>query len=71
MIEAGLEWVEFIAMNTDSQALYNSLAPTKLNIGKMITWGLWAWSDPETGKKAAEESSEDINLYLKELIWFS
>ena len=65
MIEAGLEWVEFIAMNTDSQALYNSLAPTKLNIGKMITWGLWAWSDPETGKKAAEESSEDIKALLE------
>jgi len=65
MIEAGLEWVEFIAMNTDSQALYSSLAPTKINIGKMITWGLWAWSDPEIGKKAAEESSEDIKNALE------
>lgn len=64
MIEAWLEWVEFIAMNTDSQALYNSLASTKLNIGKMITWGLGAWSDPEIGAKAAEESSEDIKAVL-------
>ncbi len=65
MIEAGLEWVEFIAMNTDAQALYSSLAPTKLNIWKMITGGLWAWSDPEIGKKAAEESSEDIKNLLE------
>jgi len=65
MIEAGLEWVEFIAMNTDSQALYSSLAPTKINIGKMITGGLGAWSDPEIGKKAAEESSEDIKGALE------
>ncbi len=64
MIEAGLEWVEFIAMNTDAQALYSSLAGTKLNIGKMITCGLWAWSDPETGRKAAEESSEEIKSVL-------
>jgi len=65
MIEAWLEWVEFIAMNTDSQALYSSLAPIKLNIGKMITGGLWAGSDPEVGKKAAEESSEDIKSVLE------
>ena len=65
MIEAGLEWVEFIAMNTDSQALYSSLAPTKINIGKMITGGLGAGSDPEIGKKAAEESSEDIKSALE------
>ena len=65
MIEAGLEWVEFIAMNTDAQALYSSLAPTKLNIGKMITCGLWAWSDPAVGKKAAEESSEEIKSLLQ------
>lgn len=64
MIEAWLEWVEFIAMNTDAQALYSSLANTKLNIGKMITGGLGAWSDPEVGKKAAEESSEDIKSVL-------
>ncbi len=64
MIEAGLEGVEFIAMNTDAQALYSSLAPTKINIGKTITWGLWAGSDPEVGKKAAEESSEEIKAIV-------
>jgi len=65
MIEAWLEWVEFIAINTDSQALYASLATTKLNIGKVVTGGLGAGSDPETGKKAAEESSEDIKATLE------
>jgi len=65
MIEAWLEWVEFIVMNTDAQALYSSLAPTKINIGKVITWWLGAWSDPETGRKAAEESSEDIKAALE------
>ncbi len=66
MIESGLEWVEFIAINTDTQALYNSLAPTKLNIWKIITKGLWAWADPEIGKKSAEESREDIK---NALVW--
>ncbi len=65
MIEAWLEWVEFIAMNTDAQALYSSLAPTKINIWKWITQWLWAWSDPEVGKKAAEESSEEIKSVLE------
>ncbi len=64
MIEAWLEWVEFIAMNTDAQALYSSLAPTKINIGKSITQWLGAGSDPEIGKKAAEESSEEIKAVL-------
>ncbi len=65
MIEAGLEGVEFIAMNTDAQALYSSLSPVKLNIGKVVTGWLGAWSDPEVGKKAAEESSEDIKASLE------
>jgi len=65
MIEWGLEWVEFIAMNTDSQALFNSLAEKKLNIWKVITGGLWAGSDPEIGRKAADESSEDIKAMIE------
>ena len=65
MIEWWLEWVEFIAMNTDSQALFSSLAEKKLNIWKIITGGLWAGSDPEIGKKAADESSEDIKAMIE------
>ena len=64
MIEWGLEWVEFVSINTDTQALFNSLAPTKLNIWKIITQGLWAGADPEVGKKSAEESREDIKNAL-------
>lgn len=65
MIEGGLAGVEFISINTDAQALFSSLAPTKLNIGKVITSGLGAGSDPETGKKAAEESREEIKVALE------
>jgi len=65
MIEGGLEGVEFITMNTDSQALYSSLAPHKLNLGKITTAGLGAGSDPETGAKAAEESREEIKAHLE------
>lgn len=65
MIEWGLEWVEFVSINTDTQALYNSLAPKKLNIWKIITHWLWAWANPEVGKKAAEESREEIKSALE------
>lgn len=64
MIESGLSWVDFISINTDNQALFNSLAPTKIAIGPTVTRGLWAGGDPEKGKKAAEESIEDIRQIL-------
>lgn len=64
MIESGLSGVQFIAINTDNQALFNSLAPTKLSIGPTVTRGLGAGGDPEKGKKAAEESIEDIRELL-------
>lgn len=60
MIDAGLEWIEFIAVNTDAQALFLSKAEKKITIWKATTKGLWAWANPEVGKKAAEESSEEI-----------
>jgi len=65
MIEAGLEWVDFIVMNTDVQALYGSLSENKINLGKQITGWLGAGSSPEVGKKAAEESREEIKSYLE------
>jgi cell division protein FtsZ len=65
MIEAGIRGVEFISINTDVQALQNSRASNKLNIGKTITKGLGAGMDPEVGRKAAEESQNEIRDVLK------
>jgi len=65
MIEAGLEWVEFIAINTDSQALYNAMAEKKVNIGIESTGWLGAGANPEVGKKAAEEAHEEIKRALE------
>ena len=64
MIASGLEKVEFIAINTDAQALFSSKATTRINIGRATTRGLGAGANPETGKKAAEESSEEIKQAL-------
>src|SRR5688500_16022964 len=60
MIETGLQGVDFIAMNTDFQALNRSLAPHKLQLGAKLTKGLGAGSNPEMGRRAAEESRADI-----------
>lgn len=60
MIEHGVRGVDFIAVNTDAQALNLSLAETKLQIGTKLTRGLGAGANPEIGKKAAEESKEQI-----------
>ena len=60
MIEAGLKGVEFIAANTDSQALLMSDADLKLDIGRQRTRGLGAGSDPEVGREAAEEHRAEI-----------
>lgn len=65
MIQWSLEWVEFLAINTDSQALFSSLADKKINVWRATTGGLWAWANPEVWKKAAEESSEEIKAALE------
>ncbi len=65
MIKAQVSGVEFMAVNTDAQALYHNNAPTKINIGKGTTRGLGAGSDMNVGKKAAEESSEEIRGYFE------
>lgn len=65
MIEAGMKGVEFIAVNTDKQALMNSKAEQKLQIGEKLTKGLGAGANPEVGSKAAEESRDDIAKLLK------
>lgn len=65
MIDSGVKGVEFIAVNTDAQALNRSLADTKLQIGDKLTRGLGAGANPEIGKKAAEESREQVENALK------
>ncbi len=60
MAESGVSGVDFIAINTDAQALHHSLAPTKIHIGNEATRGLGAGAEPLVGKKAAEESRDDI-----------
>ena len=60
MISLGLEGVEFIAVNTDAQALLHAMAPKRMQIGEKLTRGLGAGARPEIGKKAAQESREDI-----------
>jgi len=65
MIDAGLKGADFIAVNTDKQALAASRADTKIQIGEKLTKGLGAGAVPEIGKRAAEESREEIAQYLK------
>src|SRR5206468_2727966 len=60
MVEAGIENVEFIAINTDAQALHHSKASKKIHIGKEATRGLGAGADPSVGQQAAEESIDEI-----------
>ena len=65
MISSKLRGVEFIAVNTDAQALANNDAAIKIQIGKETTRGLGAGADPEVGKKAAEENKEEVYEALK------
>ncbi|MBV9665119.1 MAG: cell division protein FtsZ, partial [Actinobacteria bacterium] len=65
MIDAGLRGVEFIAVNTDAQALLMSDAELKLDIGREVTRGLGAGSDPEVGEAAADENRDMIEEVLK------
>lgn len=65
MIEHGVQGVEFIAVNTDAQALNLSKAEIKMQIGAKLTRGLGAGANPEVGKKAAEESKEQLEEVLK------
>jgi cell division protein FtsZ len=65
MIEEGLAGIEFVAVNTDAQALLLSEAQTRVRIGDKLTRGLGAGGNPEMGQKAAEESAEEIYEVLK------
>jgi cell division protein FtsZ len=65
MIAEGIQGVEFVAVNTDAQALLLSKAPTKVRIGDKLTRGLGAGGNPEVGRKSAEESAEELYNVLK------
>lgn len=65
MVQSGLRGVEFVAINTDAQALLMSDADVKLDIGRDITRGLGAGADPEVGRRAAEEHESEIEAALK------
>ncbi|MES2953671.1 MAG: cell division protein FtsZ [Patescibacteria group bacterium] len=65
MINSKVKGVEFIVMNTDAQDLHHSLAPKKIHLGKNLTHGLGAGSNPEVGRKAAEETIEEIQGIIK------
>ena len=65
MVDSGLKGVEFIAVNTDSQALALCQAPNKIQIGEKLTKGLGAGANPDVGQKAAEENREDIANAIK------
>ena len=65
MVEVGVQGVEFIAINTDRMALYNSKADQKIQIGEKLTRGQGAGADPDKGARAAEESRDEIIAALK------
>ncbi|MCX6797848.1 MAG: cell division protein FtsZ, partial [Candidatus Falkowbacteria bacterium] len=66
MVEAGIKGVEFVAVNTDVQALHYNKANEKLHIGKTVTKGLGAGMNPDLGRQAAEESQNDLREALKD-----
>jgi cell division protein FtsZ len=65
MIDAGISQVEFIAVNTDIQSLQTSDAPVKIHIGRELTQGLGSGSDPEVGRRAADESYDELKSELR------
>jgi cell division protein FtsZ len=65
MIDEGLQGVEFVAVNTDAQALMLSKASVRVRIGEKLTRGLGSGGDPDTGRKATEESAEELYSVLK------
>jgi cell division protein FtsZ len=65
MIDAGISQVEFIAVNTDMQALRTSDAPVKIHIGRELTQGLGSGSDPDVGRRAADEAHDELKQELR------
>ena len=71
MVESGVQGVEFISINTDMQALNFSQAGTKIQIGEKLTKGQGAGANPEIGRKAAEESKDQISAALQNTNMYS
>lgn len=71
MIEHGVQGVEFIAVNTDAQALNLSKAEIKMQIGAKLTRGLGAGANPEVGKKQLKKAKNRLKKRSKERIWYS
>ena len=65
MIDAGISQVEFIAVNTDIQALHTSDAPVKIHIGRKLTQGLGSGADPDVGRRAADEAYDELKQELR------
>ena len=65
MIDAGISQVEFIAVNTDIQALRTSDAPVKIHIGRELTQGLGSGADPDVGRRAADEAYDELKQELR------
>src|SRR5579875_2525575 len=65
MVDAGIENVEFVAINTDAQALHHSKAHKKIHIGQEVTRGLGAGADPSVGEMAAKESADEIRAAIE------
>src|SRR4030042_3091425 len=65
MVSCGIKGVDFVAINTDVQALHSSRVPEKIHIGKVLTKGLGAGMNPEIGRRAAEENKQEIQETLK------
>ena len=65
MVNAKVKGIDFISINTDAQDLHHSLAKKKIHVGKNLTRGLGAGMNPEIGKRAAEETREEIQEALK------
>lgn len=65
MVEAKIQGVEFIAVNTDAQDLHHSIATMKIHIGKNVTRGLGAGMNPDTGRQSAEENKDELHEALK------
>ena len=71
MVKSGMKGVDFIAVNTDKQALTMSSATYKIQIGEKLTGGQGAGSDPEVGRKSAEESRSQISRLWRTRTWCS